>query len=225
MPLPKPEILSDEKINGKTQTVNLLDYANKQPGQATPEYETVTSSAQNSSAYDAYAALLRDMQAQREAQINAAYNQSKASLDSAKNKSMKNAYISYMQGMKNAPQAAALGGNGGYAQSLITKQQLGYENNRSAIEQNYMDNLRELEAQRQAGLIESNQDYLSGMMGLVKDVGPKTVKTTTNQWTGRYKVGDKTMTPQEYMEYLAEFGYNADTAADYMQKNNLPYYK
>ena len=203
---------------------------------AQPVYDTVTTSAPAASSgssdngYSEYKALLAQMKAEREAQVNAAYNRGKANLDNAKNSSLKDAYTAYMHGLKNMPQIAAVGGNGGYAQTLAAKQQLNYENNRNGIEQNYMDNLRELQANRDNSIVSSNQDYLTDMASLVKSGTPNLSSvaaasggTTSNVFSGKYKVGGKTMSRDEYLAYLAGYGMDADEAANYMQKNNIPY--
>jgi len=202
---------------------------------AKPVYETVTTtvaapaaSGGGDNGYSEYKALLEQMKREKQAQVNAAFNQGKESLDNARAAANKDAYIAYMHGLKNMPQRAALGGNGGYAQSLATKQQLNYENNRGSIYQNYLDNLRELEAAKANGIVAANQDYLTDMAGLIKSGAPAAAAgnettTTNNVWGGKYKVGSKTMSRDEYLAYLAGYGMDAAQAAEYMQKNNIPY--
>ena len=107
-----------------------------------------------------------ELKAARTGQMNEAFDNSKLNLDGAKESSLKDSYVAYMHGLKNMPQTSAISGNGGYAQSLLNRQQLAYENNRNAIEQNYLDNLRQLEADKNAGLATIEQDYLNGIMGL-----------------------------------------------------------
>lgn len=190
---------------------------------------------------------------QRNAELNTAYDNSKTNLDTAKNASMKDSYIAYMQGLKRMPQVSAVSGNGGYAQSLLNKQQLNYENNRAGIEQNYLDNLRQLEEKKNAGLTAIESDYLNGIMGLetnaqnylnqlsaldkdadsyatqmaglIKSNIPETTaaKTTSNVFGGKYKVGGKTLSRDEYLAYLAGYGMDAEEAAAYMAKNKIPY--
>lgn len=199
---------------------------------AKPVYETVTTTtaapAGGDNGYSEYKALLEQMKREKQAQVNAAFNQGKESLDNARAAANKDAYIAYMHGLKNMPQIAAMGGNGGYAQSLATKQQLNYENNRGNIYQKYMDNLRELEAAKANGIVAANQDYLTDMAGLIKSGAPAATAvggttTTNNVWGGKYKVGSKTMSRDEYLAYLAGYGMDAAQAAEYMQKNNIPY--
>ena len=68
-----------------------------------------------------------------------------------------------MMGKKNMPQISAAIGNGGMAQSLLAKQQLGYEENRSAADQNYLDQLNEAIAQRDAALAQNGSAYTTNV--------------------------------------------------------------
>lgn len=188
---------------------------------------------------------------QRDAQINTAFNNSRDNLDVAKDNSLGSSYVAYMKGLKNMPQIAAAGGNGGYAQSLLNKQQLNYENNRGAIEQNYLDNLRQLEADKNAGLTASAEAYTTGLMGLQNNAQNylNNLKALQNDVTGYagqmqslvkglnntvtnakaeptlagYKVNGKTMTRQQYLDYLAGFGMSPEEAYEYLKNNNIPY--
>lgn len=213
---------------------------NASPEAAKPIYDTVTTtvsapaasaSVSKNDGLDEYKALLNQIKAEKAAQVNAAYNQGVESLNNAKAAADKDAYVAYMQGLKNMPQIAAMGGNGGYAQSLLNKQQLNFENNRSGIKQNYLDNLRELESARANGLVSANQDYLAEMAGFIKSMPatttaaatPATTTQTNNVFSGKYKVGSKTMSRDEYLAYLAGYGMTGEQAADYMAKNNIPY--
>lgn len=188
---------------------------------------------------------------QRDAQINTAFNNSRENLGVARDDSLGSSYVAYMKGIKNMPQIAAAGGNGGYAQSLLAKQQLNYENNRGAIEQSYLNNLRQLEADKNNALTSSEQSYTEGLMGLqtnaqnylnnlnalsddatgyaaqmqslVKGLGNTTSNAKADKEITGYKVGNETMTPKQYLAYLKQFGYTAEEAYDYMKNNNLLY--
>lgn len=188
---------------------------------------------------------------QRDAEINAAYNNSKNLLGTEKDNALAKAYTAYMQGRKNMPQIAAVGGNGGIAQSILAKQQLNYENNRNAVEQKYLEDLMQLDANKNAGLTASTEAYTTGLMGLQSnsqnyldnlralqnDVtgyagqmetllnklnNKVTTATATPKLTG-YKVGGKTMSKEEYLAYLANLGMNAEEAYDFMKNNNILY--
>lgn len=188
---------------------------------------------------------------QRDAEINAAYNNSKNLLGTEKDNALAKAYTAYMQGRKNMPQIAAVGGNGGIAQSILAKQQLNYENNRNAVEQKYLEDLMQLDASKNAGLTASTEAYTTGLMGLQSnsqdyldnlralqnDVtgyagqmetllnklnNKVTTATATPKLTG-YKVGGKTMSKEEYLAYLANLGMNAEEAYDFMKNNNILY--
>lgn len=186
-----------------------------------------TSGGYDNSGSDKTQALLAQIRAEQERQVNAAYKQGKQSLDNAKLAADKDAYIALMRGLKNMPQISAVSGNGGYAQSLLNKQELNYENNRSNIAQKYFDDLRALELNRDNGLISASQDYLGGLATLVKSSIPKasTAANTTagSAFTGKYKVGNKTLSRDEYLKYLAGYGMDAEAAAEYMQKYKIPY--
>lgn len=202
---------------------------------------TSTATADTSSASNAYADYLAELKAmqaklkaQQEAQVNAAYNQGKTNLDDARTGSLKEAYVTYMQGLKNMPQIAAAGGNGGYAQSLLNKQQLNYENNRSGIEQNYLQQLAELENNRAAGIVSANKDYTSQMASLLNDdILTKAAEAATGTSAGTsagtsgaaqtYKVGGQTMTKSELLAYLKSLGMTSSTAAHWMKANGISY--
>ncbi len=185
----------------------------------------------------------------RDNQINEAFNNSKLNLDNAKNNSLKDSYVAYMRGLKNMPQISAVSGNGGYAQSLANKQQLNYENNRTSMENQYLENLRQLEQERNAGLAASQESYVNGLMGLetnaqnyldrldalrkdeagyadqmsklIKDATPKV--SATKEFTGKYKVGNETMSRSELIDYLIGQGMTAREAAWWMEENKIPY--
>ena len=179
------------------------------------------------SGYNEYKALLAELRAERDAQVQAAYNQGKQSLDAARANSNKDAYIAYMHGLKNMPQISAVSGNGGYAQSLATKQQLNYENNRADIMQNYMDNLRQLQANRDAGVLSNGQDYLAQMAELVKDNTTTAAKAASSAAAGttsgeyNYKLNGKNYNAQEFVNYLKGIGMTQADIARYMQANGL----
>ena len=169
-----------------------------------------------------YRALMAQVQAEKQRQLDAAYNTGKAGLDNARLAAEKDAYIAHMRGLKNMPQISAVSGNGGYAQSLLNKQQLNYENNRAGIAQKYMDDLRQLQLNRDNGIFDAKQNYLTEVANYAKSA-PKTTTATSNAFAGKYKVGNKTMSRDEYLAYLASYGMDAEAAAEYMAKNNIPY--
>ena len=184
--------------------------------------------------YSAYLEKLMAQQAeakaQRDAAVNKAFNAAKANLEDNKNASLRDSYVAYMKGLKTMPQVNALGGNGGYAQSLATKQQLGYENKRASIQQGYIDALRELEANNAASLASNTDNYLTGVQNLegtaqnylaqLNMLQKNNAKTTT---TGeyKYKVGNKTMSRSALLEYLANLGYTEEQAEEYFKNNGL----
>ena len=192
---------------------------------ANPVYTTTTSGGGTSGGNDAYLSMLAQIQAEQRRQAEAAYNAGKKNLDNARKVANKDAYITYMHGLKNMPQISAMSGTGGYAQSLINKQQLNYENNRADIRNNYMDNLRQLQLNRDNAVISANQDYLGKMASLIKSGTPTVSNPTTSSTTfaGKYNVGGKTMSRDEYLKFLAGYGMDAEAAAAYMASNNIPY--
>ena len=185
---------------------------------------------------------------QRDEAINNAYTSGKESLNTAKDNSLATSYVAYMKGLKAMPQVAAAGGNGGYAQSLAAKQQLNYENNRNNIEQSYLENLRQLEADKNNALTSSAESYTQGLMGLQSDAqdylaslnamqndangyasqmeslikGLKTAATNNKDAeTAGYKIGNKTYTRDEYINHLIGLGMSKEEAYNYMKNNKL----
>ena len=108
---------------------------------------------------DEYAAGQDKLKAEQEALIGKNYDTSSGNLGTAKTDSLQDSYVAYMKGLKNMPQISAISGNGGYAQSLAAKQQLNYENNRKAIEADYLSKLYDLQAERDAALLSANNTY------------------------------------------------------------------
>lgn len=214
-----------EILNGETQAKPLApDLTGRGAGYANNLYdEPVTQVAvadtQASAAADEYKRLLRQMQAERKAAADAAFKQGKANLDTAKTAALRDGYVAYMQGLRNMPQLTAAVGNGGYAQSLAAKQQLGYENNRAAVEQGYLDNLRELQANRDAQIVSGNQDYLTELASLVKNTAEKAAANENGGY--RYTLGGRTYDEQGLITYLKSLGMTQEAIARYLQAKGL----
>lgn len=201
---------------------------------------------QQQAAYEKQQAEMRAQQqklkAQRDAAVNEAYNTARENLGGAKEATLRDGYVAYMQGLKAMPQISAVNGNGGYAQSLATKQRVNYENNRAAAQQKYLAALNELEANRAAGLIANQENYLSGIQGMENNAKTylqqlaamqENFKTQQPAVTGsapvtttggyKYKVGGQEMSRTEMMAYLAGLGMTAEQAEAYLRTHNLPY--
>lgn len=177
--------------------------------------------------FDAYKSLLKQMRNERQAQADAAFETGKDNLDRAREAAMRDSYVAHMQGLKNMPQVSAVSGNGGYTQSLLARQQMNYENNRNAIEQKYLDDLTQLQTNRDNGVISSNQDYLAELAAIAKSNAGKTgtVKTsataTATPAAYTYKLGGRTFTDQELITYLKGQGMTQAEIARYMQAKGL----
>jgi len=243
------------KIATATKVRNYIDAAKATP--VTTPVTTTVSAASADNGYNSYLAALSQqraayerqqaemraqqqaLKAQRDAAVNEAYNTAKDNLGGAKESTLRDGYVAYMQGLKAMPQISAVNGNGGYAQSLATKQRVNYENNRAAAQQNYLAALKELEANRAAGLIANQENYLSGIQKMedsasnylqqlaslgdsfkMQTAAPAV--TTTNVTTG-VKLGNRTMSAREYMEYLKAMGYSAEAAAQLFEKKGISY--
>ena len=223
---------------------------------ATPAVTTATAPVDNG--YNAYIAALNQYQAdynrqqaelkaqqqalkeKRDAAVNLAYDNAKDSLGNAKKATLQDRYVAYMQGLKAMPQVSAVNGNGGYAQSLATKQRVNYENNRAATQQSYLDALKELESDKAAGLLSNEESYLTGIQNMENNantylqqlaslqesfkaqqpaVTASAPVTTTGEY--KYKVGGQTMSRAQLLEYLASIGLTTEQAKRYMETNKL----
>ena len=186
---------------------------------AEPVYSTGSAGVGASDAE--YTAAINKALERQIAAADAAYKQGKANLDTAKESALRNNYISYMQGVKNLPQISAVAGSGGTSESLATKHQLNFENNRNSIEQQYLADLLGLQTNHENNIVTADQDYLTRLMSLYK---PATTKSsgTQSQLTG-YKVNGKTMSKEEYLAYLANLGMSAEEAYTFMKNNNILY--
>lgn len=153
---------------------------------ATSTESTGSYTVQNS-AYSAYMAELERQRAERQRMLDEQYNQGKQNIRDTARASNKQAYVSYMQGLKNMPQAAAMYGSGGMAQSLANKSQLNYENNRKDIEKAKISALGELESDYRSGVMSGQDRYLTALKN-----APDPVKTySAPQYTSTF--GDKTL--------------------------------
>ena len=112
------------------------------------------------SALQAYLNELERQRAERQAMLDAQYKQGKNNIENSAANSNRQAYIAYMNGLKNMPQAAAMYGSGGMAQSLANKSQMNYENNRNNIETAKLASLTDLESDYRAGVLDAGNDYL-----------------------------------------------------------------
>lgn len=177
---------------------------------------------------NAYLAKLAQLLSQKEKQLADAYAKSKANLDLARNDALRNSYVAYMRGLKAMPQVSEASGNGGYSQSLATQQQINYENNRNNIENTYLAQLRELEADRAAGDVELQNDYVTQLAALynggkARSTGGGTGGTTGTVATGErtYKMGNRVMTQAELAQYFKDKGWSAAEVDRYMTTHNL----
>lgn len=181
-----------------------------------------------SNADSAYLAMLAQLQSQKEKQLADAYAKGKANLDLARDDALRNSYVAYMRGLKAMPQVSEASGNGGYSQSLATQQQINYENNRNNIENTYLAQLRELEADRAAGDVDLQNDYVTQLAALYnggksRSTGGSTGGTTGTVATGErtYKMGNRVMTQAELAQYFKDKGWSAAEVDRYMTTHNL----
>ena len=154
-----------------------------------------SSAGGGSSAMDRYLLELERQQAERQRMLDAQYKAGKRNINDAAKQGNREAYVAYMQGMKNMPQKAAMYGAGGMAQSLANKSQLNYENNRNNIEQSRIAALADLEADYRAGVMDAKDRYLTQLQAAsTKAAGTlKGTGTGGKQATGYSLEGHKTV--------------------------------
>lgn len=159
---------------------------------------------------DAYTASQDKLKAEQDALIGKNYDTSSGQLGTARQDSLQDSYVAYMKGLKNMPQISAVSGNGGYAQSLATKQQLNYENNRRAVEADYMNRLAALQSERDAALLDASNTYNTNLSNYDLNYQDKVANYNQNyadrvfDYTNQYN--DKVANyNQLYNEKLAEF--------------------
>ena len=185
---------------------------------------TKTQTAQTQDPYAEYKAVLAQQYKAQKQAADAAYNSSKNSLDKAKTAALRDAYISYMLSLRNMPQITAAVGKGGYAQSLAAKQQLNYQNNRSSIQQSYLDNLGSLRAKKDSGLADIDNSYHSTLASLAKSTAGKSTKTTaaataSPQYT--YTLAGTSYTAPQFVAHLKNMGMTQKEIANYMNAKGL----
>ena len=132
---------------------------------------------------------LSRQRAERQAMLDEQYNQGKKNIEDAAENSKKEAYVAYMHGIKNMPQAAAMYGSGGMAQSLANKSQLNYENNRNKIDAAKIAGLADLESDYRAGVMDAGENYLTRLSAVQ---GKGTAKSSGGKATtvAGYSIGN-----------------------------------
>lgn len=181
----KAQEYANAMLTGKGQS----NYGYLSPGQAvnavTNASNPIKTSGGGSSSQDtavsAYLAELERQRAERQALLDSQYNKGKQNIEDSAAASNKEAYISYMNGMKNMPQAAAMYGSGGMAQSLANKSQLNYENNRNNINAAKLSSLSDLEADYNSGVLSAGDDYLTKLASAQSKISSG---SSTKQLTG-----------------------------------------
>lgn len=109
-------------------------------------------------------AALEEQKKQTLADLETQYGQGKQNISDQATDSNRQAYIAYMQGIKNMPQSTAMYGSGGMVQSLANKSQLNYENNRMGVEKNKMNSLTDLENSYRGKVSEAENLYSQGVL-------------------------------------------------------------
>lgn len=109
-------------------------------------------------------AALEEQKARTMAELEKQYGQGKQNIADTATDSNKQAYVAYMHGIKNMPQAAAMYGSGGMAQSLANKSQLNYENNRMNVEQAKLASLQKLEDSYRGRVRDADAAYRRGVL-------------------------------------------------------------
>ena len=201
-------------------------------GQKNPPYITPPGASINEStgsysvkndAYSAYMAELERQRAERQRMLDEQYNQGKQNIRDTARTSNKQAYIAYMQGLKNMPQAAAMYGSGGMAQSLANKSQLNYENNRKDIEKAKISALGELESDYRSGVMSGQDRYLTALKNAPDRVKTYSVPqyTTTLGDKTLYKGGNKEQSIDALTSQLLSMGYTRAQITDYLKRQGL----
>ena len=167
-----------------------VDNAVANAGTAEPEKPETAGdvAAAPASVYDPAA----EYYAQQQKMMDAQYKRGKRNINKAAADGNKEAYIAYMNGLKTMPQKAAIYGSGGYAQSLLNKSQLNYENNRNSIEQQRQASLADLEADYRNGILNAQNDYLTRLQSSIgKATATKAVPArSTNAKSTAVAAGD-----------------------------------
>ena len=176
------------------------------------------------SAYSAYMAELERQRAERQRMLDEQYNQGKQNIRDTARTSNKQAYIAYMQGLKNMPQAAAMYGSGGMAQSLANKSQLNYENNRKDIEKAKISALGELESDYRSGVMSGQDRYLTALKNApdpIKTYSVPAQYTTTMGNQTLYKGADQDQSATALLTQLLNMGLTRQQAQEYLKSQGL----
>ena len=230
VPYLKPVWEREEKIKQDMQEAaqaGVLWGGQKNPPYVSPPAASINegtgSYTVQNSAYSAYMAELERQRAERQQMLDAQYNQGKQNIRDTARASNKQAYISYMQGLKNMPQAAAMYGSGGMAQSLANKSQLNYENNRKEIEQAKIAALGELESDYRSGIISGQDSYLTALRNAPNPVKTYSVPqyTTTLGDKTLYKGYDEERSIDALTSQLQSMGYTRAQITDYLKRQGI----
>lgn len=186
-----------------------------------------SSAGGGSSAMDRYLLELERQQAERQRMLDAQYKAGKRNINDAAKQGNREAYVAYMQGMKNMPQKAAMYGAGGMAQSLANKSQLNYENNRNNIEQSRIAALADLEADYRAGVMDAKDRYLTQLQaastkaaGTLKGTGTSGKQATGYSLEGHQTVhdGSDEQAMTGLISELMGMGFTRQQAEEYIRR-------
>lgn len=184
-------------------------------------------SSGGSSAMDRYLLELERQQAERQQMLDAQYKAGKRNINDAAKQGNREAYVAYMQGMKNMPQKAAMYGAGGMARSLANKSQLNYENNRNNIEQSRIAALADLEADYRAGVMDAKDRYLTQLQaastkaaGTLKGTGNSGKQATGYSLEGHQTVhgGSDEQAMTGLISELMGMGFTRQQAEEYIRR-------
>ena len=183
------------------------------------------SSAGSSNGADAYINALQQMRAEKQAMLDAQYKQGKKNIENTAADSNRQAYIAYMQGIKNMPQAAAMYGSGGMAQSLAAKSQLNYENNRNNIEAAKLASLTDLESDYRAGVLDAGNDYLEKLANVQQKTVTGAGTVADSNAGGKVytvdKLGITAANEVELYKKLMAAGYSQTEAEQYLIEQGI----
>lgn len=226
----KAQKFAQDALSGKSgkyvsasQTYNALVNANVPINKKDEPVAAGSGSGGGDSAVQLYLNELNRQRNERQAMLDEQYNQGKKNIEDAAEASNKDAYVAFMQGIKNMPQAAAMYGSGGMAQSLANKSQLNYENNRNKIAAAKLASLADLESDYRAGVLDAGDDYLTKLSAASGKSGSSGSKGTTGKVT-TYQLGDtgvKASSELAMYNQLRLMGMSQQEAEDYLIRNGV----
>lgn len=163
---------------------------------------------------------ISNAQKQAEDSLKKTYDASKARLDNDRKESLRQAYITKMMALRDAPaQMARQGLSGGYTESNLASIERAYANNRNAAQKNYDENLTSLDVGYNGDLASLRNSYLD-MINAAKQNAASQALTSAAQRYNALKAEEEAAAASSGGSSYASSGSASRTSASPVSSNS-----